>query len=495
MLRPWARSKKLRRACGGNPREACTRHIGRSGSKTRCGWAKRTSSPIAGPGKVHAPVPPTINGPNRLICLVRSVPNVEPAPPSCCRLATAKPCSSISTRSQPKSPSERTPLSSLIRPDGMAPKPWWFPTTSHSCRCRRAHLNSTARKTSGSSCARIGCQTGFSNPSTISSTTAATLGTHSSTNPGRLCPSRDATGQKSVTQSEDWYKRPLRGLCPPYDGGVCCASFQLKLRRQAVFGGERSELVPGAVFHVDAALGSLLRAHVLDFAGIEYARTAGGGRRGFEIACEIRHPLFELGERPERCHVEHRHEATVVVPAARLDTETQPSEQTTQHLDHRREPAALVALGAAHRQQRATLAQLRRVGGLPAVLVDDPPGRDFLAACDRQIDLAGRDRGRRHVQTKGTVYAIDVSRDGDDTVRIVADQIGLNAAACDGLGLLGRGASRAQERDADFLQAVGSNRGHFLALPFFCAVSDRRRGRIAAARPRARPRRPHGRSR
>src|SRR5262249_58554294 len=68
-----------------------------------------------------------------LICLARSVPNVEPAPPSCCRLATAKPCSSISTRSQPKSPSERTPLSSLIRPDGMAPKPWWFRATSHSC--------------------------------------------------------------------------------------------------------------------------------------------------------------------------------------------------------------------------------------------------------------------------------------------------------------------------------------------------------------------------
>src|SRR5262249_27039682 len=96
-------------------------------------------------------------------------------------------------------------LSSLIRPDGMAPKPWWFRTTSHSCRCRRAHPNSTARKTSGSSCVRIGCQTGFSNPSTISSTIAATLGTHSSTNPGRLFPSRDATGQQSVTQSEDWY--------------------------------------------------------------------------------------------------------------------------------------------------------------------------------------------------------------------------------------------------------------------------------------------------
>src|SRR5262249_2738629 len=124
----------------------------------------------------------------------------------------AKPCSSISTRSQPKSPSERTPLSSLIRPDGMALKPWWFRTTSHSCRCRRAHPNSTARKTSGSSCVRIGCQTGFSNPSTISSTTAATLGTHSSTNPGRLCPSRDATGQQSITQSEDWYKTSLGTL-------------------------------------------------------------------------------------------------------------------------------------------------------------------------------------------------------------------------------------------------------------------------------------------
>src|SRR5262249_13326026 len=165
-----------------------------------------TSSPIAGPGKVHAPVPPTINGPNRLICLVRSVPNVEPAPPSCCRLATAKPCSSISTRSQPKSPSERTPLSSLIGPAGMAPRPSRFQTTSRSCSFRPAHPNSTARKTSGSSCVRIGCQTGFSNPSTISSTTAATLGTHSLTNPGRLCPSRDATGQQSVTQSEDWYK-------------------------------------------------------------------------------------------------------------------------------------------------------------------------------------------------------------------------------------------------------------------------------------------------
>src|SRR6516162_11003780 len=201
----------------------------------RCGWAKRTSSPIAGPGRVHAPVPPTIKGPNRPTCSVRSAPNAEPAPPSCCRPATAKPCNSISTRSQPKSPSERTPLSSLIRPAGMAPKLWWFRTISHSCRCRRAHPNSTARKTSGSSCVRIGCQIGFSNPSTISSTTAATLGTHSSTSPGRLCPSHDATGQQSVTQSEDWYYL-FGAVCPERGAGAAlvlpacnCEAMQLHL--------------------------------------------------------------------------------------------------------------------------------------------------------------------------------------------------------------------------------------------------------------------------
>src|SRR6516165_10354835 len=65
----------------------------------RCGWAKRTSSPIAGPGRVHAPVSPTIKGPNRPTCSVRSAPNAEPAPLSCCRPATPKLCSFTSMRS------------------------------------------------------------------------------------------------------------------------------------------------------------------------------------------------------------------------------------------------------------------------------------------------------------------------------------------------------------------------------------------------------------
>src|SRR5262249_52961926 len=151
-----------------------------------------------------------IKGPNRPICSVRSAPNAEPAPPSCCRPATPKLCSFTSMRSQPKSLRALTLFSSSIKPAGMAPRPSRFQTTSRSCSSRHAHPNSTAKKISGNSCGRIGCQTGFSNPSTISLTIAATLGTYSSTNPGRLCPSRDATGQQSVTQSEDWYKTFLR---------------------------------------------------------------------------------------------------------------------------------------------------------------------------------------------------------------------------------------------------------------------------------------------
>jgi len=72
---------------------------------------------------------------------------------------------------------------------------------------RAPELN--GQKISGNSCGRTGCRTEFSNPSTISSTTAATPGTHSSTSPGRSCPSRDATGQQSVTQTEDWYNYGL----------------------------------------------------------------------------------------------------------------------------------------------------------------------------------------------------------------------------------------------------------------------------------------------
>src|SRR5262249_17666271 len=137
MLRPWTRSKKLRRACGGNPREAHTRHLGRGlVSRRDAGGPKEQAHLSLGQERFTPPCCPRSTDPVDLSVWWRSVPNVEPAPPWCCRLATAKPCSSISTRSQPKSPSERTPLSSLIRPDGMALKPWWSRTTSPPCRCR-----------------------------------------------------------------------------------------------------------------------------------------------------------------------------------------------------------------------------------------------------------------------------------------------------------------------------------------------------------------------
>jgi phage terminase large subunit-like protein len=54
-------------------------------------------------------------------------------------------------------------------------------------------------------CGRTGSQIGSSNPSTILSITAATLGTPSSISLGKSCPSRAATGQQWDTQCEYWY--------------------------------------------------------------------------------------------------------------------------------------------------------------------------------------------------------------------------------------------------------------------------------------------------
>src|SRR5262249_16211891 len=147
----------------------------------------------------------TIKGPNRDTCSVRSAPNAEPAPPSCCRPATPKLCSFTSMRSQPKSRRALTLFSSSIKPGGMAPRPSRFQTTSRSCSSRHAHPNSTAKKISGNSCGRTGCRTEFSNPSTTSSITAATPGTPSSISRGKSCPSPAAIGQPQVTQFEDWY--------------------------------------------------------------------------------------------------------------------------------------------------------------------------------------------------------------------------------------------------------------------------------------------------
>ena len=105
----------------------------------------------------------------------------------------------------PRSLRALTLFSSSIKPAGMAPRPSRFQTTSRSCSSRHAHPNSTAKKISGNSCGRTGCRTEFSNPSTISSITAATLGTRSPISRGKSCPSPAAIAQPQVIQSEDWY--------------------------------------------------------------------------------------------------------------------------------------------------------------------------------------------------------------------------------------------------------------------------------------------------
>ena len=70
--------------------------------------------------------------------------------------SVAKPCSSISTKSQPRS------LQVSIKPAGMAPKFSKSRAISSSCRCRRAPPNSTPRKTSGRPYVRCRCVCGSS---------------------------------------------------------------------------------------------------------------------------------------------------------------------------------------------------------------------------------------------------------------------------------------------------------------------------------------------
>src|SRR5215471_15465930 len=86
------------------------------------------------------------------------------------------------------------------------------PRAAHDQRTQSTYLFGAV---SGNSCGRTGCRTEFSNPSTISSITAAMPGTLSSISPGRSCPSRAAIGRTWVIQCEDWYNippGPLSGL-------------------------------------------------------------------------------------------------------------------------------------------------------------------------------------------------------------------------------------------------------------------------------------------
>src|SRR5262245_2081318 len=94
------------------------------------------------------------------------------------------------------------------------------PQTSPSLRCRQNAPSSIRSKTSGSFCATTGSRTASSNPTTISSTIAATLGTSSSISPGASCPLDCANGR---TGSDQWELvlgrliRPPEKICRPVD--------------------------------------------------------------------------------------------------------------------------------------------------------------------------------------------------------------------------------------------------------------------------------------
>src|SRR3974390_1667023 len=88
-----------------------------------------------------------------------------------------------------------------IRPDGTYRRASSCHTTSALSPCRQNPPSSTRSKTSGSLCVTTGSRTASSNPTTILSTTAARLGTSSSTNQGASCPSDCANGP---TGSDQW---------------------------------------------------------------------------------------------------------------------------------------------------------------------------------------------------------------------------------------------------------------------------------------------------
>ena len=180
-------------------------------------------------------------------------------------------------------------------------------------------------------------------------------------------------------------------------------SRKTELGGQFVFARQRAQFVPGRVFDLDAGYFTLLLPEIFDLARIEHAGRALRWRRRLEIARELGDLFLEILQRTERGDVEHRHEAAVIVPAGRLDAETQACEQPAEHLDHRGEAASLVALGAAERQQRAAFAELPGIGGLASFAVDDPAGRNFLAARGGELDLSSRYRRGRHVQIERRV--------------------------------------------------------------------------------------------
>jgi hypothetical protein len=158
------------------------------------GSGRKTRSPADGRNAGHGLRRRTTRGRVRPIFSAPSARPKEKAPGSSCPLATVKPWRFIWRKSRLRSRPARTLSFFLIRRDGMSRRGFPSQTTSRSCRCRRNRPSSIRSRTSGNSCATFGSRTASSNPTTTSSTIAASPGISSSTCPGKSCPSGPETG-------------------------------------------------------------------------------------------------------------------------------------------------------------------------------------------------------------------------------------------------------------------------------------------------------------
>jgi hypothetical protein len=120
----------------------------------------------------------------------------------CCPLATPRPCSSIWTKSQRKSPPAHTPFSFSIKLDGTAPKTSRLPKHLAPAAAAACTRSSTLKMAvyAGELAVEPHLQILRRNRR------PGTPGTRSSISPGKSCPSLAAIGQSPVTHCEDWYK-------------------------------------------------------------------------------------------------------------------------------------------------------------------------------------------------------------------------------------------------------------------------------------------------
>src|SRR6478752_4990648 len=107
-------------------------------------------------------------------------------------------------------------------------------------------------------------------------------------------------------------------------------SREVELAGDLVSARQRAQFLPRRILDLDTVLAALLLAQIFDLARIEHAAGAFRRRRRFQIAGELRDLASEILERAERGDIEHRHEASVIVPAGRLDAEAEAGEEAAQ---------------------------------------------------------------------------------------------------------------------------------------------------------------------